>query len=149
VTPAALPLLGQRALVRGARLPALLTARVLAERYAELLLVIDADAPPTAAAAPPTELERRWLEALFPGITATLIASGAAAIKAELLRRVTARPNVRLLDRAAAVHVDLDHAIDCTPADLGLATARAWALREALATHPGSARPPIPGNAEP
>lgn len=83
------PPLGERAVVLGASLAGLLAARVLSERFAEVLL-LERDALPDGPAlrkGTPQALQphgllargREVLEELFPGITATWMAQGASA----------------------------------------------------------------------
>lgn len=80
------PLIGERAVVLGASLAGLLAARVLAERFAEVVLVerdrLPADAAPrkgTPHAVHPHGLlarGRQVLEQLFPGFTEAMVARG-------------------------------------------------------------------------
>jgi 2-polyprenyl-6-methoxyphenol hydroxylase-like FAD-dependent oxidoreductase len=87
MTTATPSLLGQRAVVLGASIAGLLAARVLSERYAEVVL-LERDELPDAArprkgtpqAVHPHGLlarGRRVMEELFPGFTDALIAAGA------------------------------------------------------------------------
>ncbi len=80
-------LLGQRALVMGASLTGLLAARVLAERFSEVLLLERDELPPDAASrkGTPQALQphallargREVIEELLPGMTRTLMDHGA------------------------------------------------------------------------
>jgi 2-polyprenyl-6-methoxyphenol hydroxylase-like FAD-dependent oxidoreductase len=100
--------LGQRAVVLGASIAGLLAARVLSERYAEVLL-LERDELPSGAvprkgtpqAVHPHGLlarGRQVMEALFPGFTASLVAQG--GLTGDLQRDVAFDANHRRLARA-------------------------------------------------
>jgi 2-polyprenyl-6-methoxyphenol hydroxylase-like FAD-dependent oxidoreductase len=109
------PALGRRAVVLGASMAGLLAARVLAERFAEVLLlerdVLDADAKPrkgTPHAVHPHGLlarGREVMEELFPGFTQALVDQG--ALLGDLQQQVAFDVGRRRLAEGRAGHPGL------------------------------------------
>jgi 2-polyprenyl-6-methoxyphenol hydroxylase-like FAD-dependent oxidoreductase len=101
-------LLGQRAVVLGASIAGLLAARVLSERYAEVVLLERDELPSGAAPRKGTPQAvhphgllargRQVMEDLFPGFTASLVAQG--GLSGDLQRDVGFDANHRRFARA-------------------------------------------------